>query len=92
MKRGGYVKRCFSYDPPSMSPIEASSEVTRLLLRHCHWVRPNIIPFSQLVLKLNTTGIESYYIYMHNADDFVPGRFGAKYGGAMLYLKVPTNS
>lgn len=43
-------------------------------------------------MKFNTTGIESYHIYMHKAGDFVPGRFGAKYGGAMLHLKVPANA
>ena len=40
-------------------------------------------------MKLNTTGIESYNIYMHSKDYFVPGKYGAKYGGAMLYLKSP---
>ena len=50
------------------------------------------ILFSQLVMKFNTTGIEAYYIYMHNPVVFVPGRFGAKNGGAMLYLKVPNNT
>ena len=27
MKMAGYVKRCFSYDPPSMTTVEDQSEV-----------------------------------------------------------------
>ena len=47
-----------------------------------------ILTLPQIAMKLNTSGIESYNIYIHAKDYFVPGKYGAKYGGKMLYIKA----
>ena len=72
-----YTQQCITYDPPYPSEVGDNGHVSDRCPSKVrfHHLSPGLF---QLLMKLNTTGITEFYVYLHAKDYFVPYESGTR--------------